>query len=102
MSEKGCEKGANMRATIQLEGSQNALKINPKIDSKIKCVLASIFARFWSILGGKLGSKWLQKSLQKRIEKTMQIQMRFGCVLGGCSAARALAAGPQPPPYYTI
>ena len=40
--------------------------------------------------------------MQKRIEKTMQIQMRFGCVLGGCSEGRAMRSQLSPPPYYTI
>ena len=67
------------------------------IEDKVR--LSIDFSRFWSILGGKLGSKWLQKSMQKRIEKTMQIQMRFGCVLGGCSDGRAMASKPRPPPH---
>ena len=70
------------------------------LEAKVR--LSIDFSRFWSIWGGKLGSKWLPKSMQKRIEKTMQIQMRFGCVLGGCSAARAMESGPRPPPYYII
>ena len=71
-----------------------------RLEDKVR--LSIDFSRFWSILGGKLGSKWLQKSMQKRIEKTMQIQMRFGCVLGGCSVARAMESGPSHPPYYSI
>ena len=70
--------------------------------STSKGILASIFDGFWLILGGKLGSKWFQKSMQKHIEKTMQIQMRFGCVLGGCSEGRAMEAQPRPPPLLHI
>ena len=58
------------------------------LEDKVR--LSIDFSRFWLILGSKLGLKWLQKSMQKRIEKTMQIQMRFGCVLGGCSVGRAM------------
>ena len=32
----------------------------------------------------------------------MQIQMRFGCVLGGCSDGRAMAAHSQAPPPITL
>ena len=71
-----------------------------RLEDKVR--LSIDFSRFWSILGGKLGSKWLQKSMQKRIEKTMQIQMRFGCVLGGCSEGRDTVPQPRPPPYYII
>ena len=70
------------------------------LEDKVR--LSIDFSRFWSILGGKLGSKWLQKSMQKRIEKTMQIQMRFGCVLVGCSDGRAMVPGPQAPPPITL
>ena len=40
--------------------------------------------------------------MQKRIEKTMQIQMRFGCVLGGCSDGIPMAGVAQAPPPITL
>ena len=63
------------------DGSQNALKFNPRIYSKMKCILASIFhdfGRFWEASWCPNGSKNRSKNASKIWWKKACILVRFG------------------------